>query len=108
MTEKNDGLIKVEIDGAQYNIRSGAGGAEHIRMLADFVNTMMRQVRQKAGHVSRDNIAIMAALNIAERMYDERKRYSSTVRELITELEQTLSGEMLELEEKTPQLEAIE
>lgn len=91
-TNRSD-IIEVEIYGNSFPIKKPQDDDEidYIRELAAHVNKMMSQVHQKTGVFSTANIAIMAALNIAKEMFDERRRYTKTIQELIEALEEVIA-----------------
>jgi cell division protein ZapA len=69
MTEKN--TEKVEIFGQEYKIK-GAGNPQYIHKIAGYVDKKMREIAHSSGIMSQSRIAILAALNIADELYQER------------------------------------
>jgi cell division protein ZapA len=70
MTEKCS-TEKVEIFGQEYKIK-GAGDPEYIHMIAGYVDSKMREIAHSSGIMSQSRIAILAALNIADELHQER------------------------------------
>ena len=70
MTEKSS-TEKVEIFGQEYKIK-GAGDPEYIHMIAGYVDSKMREIAHSSGIMSQSRIAILAALNIADELHQER------------------------------------
>lgn len=80
-TSRSASSIKVSILNTQYTIKQTDNLTEEdIRTLAEFVDRMMQQFRQK-GHDT-ISVATMAALNIAAQMYGEQRRCADTIRHL--------------------------
>lgn len=62
----------VEIFGRRYNIK-GEHDLETIRSLADYVDRRMRQVAERVGAGDALRVAVLAALNIADDYYQQRR-----------------------------------
>lgn len=62
----------VEIFGRRYNIR-GEHNLETIRSLAGYVDRRMRQVAERVGSGDALRVAVLAALNIADDYYQQRR-----------------------------------
>ncbi len=58
-------LCRVEILGREYTLKSDAG-EERVRKIAAYVNHKIQEVTENTQTVSTVNVAILAALNIAE------------------------------------------
>ncbi len=82
--------IRVSIFGRDYNIKGGAD-EEYIRNLAGYVDSVMKDIADKAGSLSSGRIAILAALNIADEMHKERRRFDELADELIQKLQSALN-----------------
>ena len=94
--------IRVSIFGREYNlkgdsdeeyIKNPAEYEEYITGLAEYVDSVMKYVADKAGGLSSDRIAILAALNIADEMHKERQRFDEFADELVQRLQEALNGE---------------
>ena len=57
-------LIRVEILGREYTVKSDEG-EERVKDIADYVNRKIKEVSESGQTVSTLNLAILAALNIA-------------------------------------------
>ncbi|MFW5807755.1 MAG: cell division protein ZapA [Spirochaetota bacterium] len=94
--------VQVTIFGNQYNIQ-GDASPEYIKKLAAYVDRKMEEIEQSMTSPNLVQIAILAALNIADE-YHQLKRIDSSVEEditkrataLISMLEEGLIGDVLE------------
>jgi cell division protein ZapA len=57
-------LIRVEISGREYTVKSDEG-EERVKDIAGYVNRKIKEVSESSQTVSTLNLAILAALNIA-------------------------------------------
>jgi cell division protein ZapA len=73
MMEKN--ATTVEIFGREYKIR-GVGDETYIQKIASYVDEKMREVSTGSSLPSNDRLAILAALNIADELFQARKQSS--------------------------------
>ncbi len=71
MIEKN--ATTVEIFGREYKIR-GVADEQYIQEVASYVDKKMREVSAGSSLPSQDRLAILAALNIADELFQERKQ----------------------------------
>ena len=71
MIEKN--ATTVEIFGREYKIR-GVADEQYIQEVAGYVDKKMREVSAGSSLPSQDRLAILAALNIADELFQERKQ----------------------------------
>jgi cell division protein ZapA len=84
----------VEICGRLYNIR-GEDKAETIRVLASNVHRRVRQIAERADTSDEGRLAILAALNIADDLYQTRKaleRRGAEIAEQAQELARSLDA----------------
>ncbi len=63
--------VQVEIFGQTYSFRAGAD-PEYVRRLAAHVDAAMQEVSRQPGTVDSLRIAVLAALNIADELYQAR------------------------------------
>lgn len=84
--------IRVSIFGRDYNIKGGSN-EEYIKILADHVDSVMRDVADRAGVLSSGRVAILAALNIADEMHKERQQFRESADRLAQKLEEVLDAE---------------
>lgn len=73
MMEKS--ATTVEIFGREYKIR-GVADDRYIQEVARFVDEKMKEVSKGSSLPSQDRLAILAALNIADELFQERKKSS--------------------------------
>jgi len=66
--------IRVEIYNQTYNIR-GHADTEYILQLAEFVDRRMREIASGSLTVDSLRVAILAALNIADELYQLRRKH---------------------------------
>ena len=84
--------VKIDIFNNQYLIKPTDNLSEDdIRILANHVDHLMRQVNRKG--YDQLSVAILVALNIAEQMYKERKNASEVIQRLIQNLDSALGTE---------------
>lgn len=83
---------EVEIFGSVYAVRAEQG-REYLQELAQRVDATMRQVAGKVNNPEPARIAILAALNLADELFQCQKRTDGE-RERITETVASLTGEL--------------
>jgi cell division protein ZapA len=91
MTEKS--TEKVEIFGQEYKIK-GVGNPQYIHKIAGYVDKKMREIAHSSGIMSQSRIAILAALNITDELYQVREAREKAEQEL--GLQAAKLGELLE------------
>jgi cell division protein ZapA len=75
-------LVRVEILGREYNVRSDEG-EERVRKIAEYVDQKIKEITEGAKTISTINVAILAALNIADdyfRAVEDQNLLSRTVK----------------------------
>ena len=75
--------LELELFGQRLTVVSDSD-PELVRDVVDFVNGRMETIRDGAKRVGTDRIALLAALNIAEELFEERRKLQAlrrTVRE---------------------------
>jgi len=83
--------IRVSIFGRDYSVKGGSDD-DYIRTLAAHVDSIMRDVSDKTGVPSPGRVAILAALNIADELFEERRNFRDFVTELAQDLEEAMSS----------------
>jgi len=73
MAERKGNVTQVEIYGQTYSVRADSD-ASYVRELARYVDEKMREVAERAATVDAAKIAILAALNISDDLYQREKR----------------------------------
>lgn len=89
----------VEILGREYRIR-GAADEAYVREVARYVDTKLREVSQGTSLTTSDRVAILAAMNIADELFqlrrsahDEMSTIEKKTQSLISLLDEKLSVE---------------
>ncbi|MBL7074600.1 cell division protein ZapA [candidate division KSB1 bacterium] len=77
----NKTTLKVNIFGTEYPIKSNTD-TEYIKQVADFVDRKMREIDKNISVKSSLKVAILAALNIADELFQERKERERLVADL--------------------------
>ncbi len=75
--EKRGSITQVEIFGQTYNVRA-EGDSTYIHDLARLVDSRMKEVAERTATVDTTKIAILAALNITDDLYQAEKRRTGT------------------------------
>ncbi len=78
MTERS--TEKVEIFGQEYKIK-GVGDPHYIHRIAGYVDKKMREIAHSSGIMSQSRIAILAALNIADELHQEKEKEKNLQKE---------------------------
>lgn len=96
----DSGKVRVTIYGQPYNIR-GDASSDYIEQLADYVNEKMEDVGRNVSGANTLQIAILAALNIADEFFQARRINSGIegaveekTREIISLLDEGLIGDI--------------
>jgi cell division protein ZapA len=71
--ERRGSVTQVEIFGQTYNVRA-EGDSGYIHDLARFVDSRMKEVAERTATVDTTKIAILAALNISDDLYQASKQ----------------------------------
>lgn len=88
-------VTRVNIFGREYTIR-GAGSPAYISEIAHYVDMKMRQMTDNATLASEAKVAIFAALNIADELYQKREQHE--------ELDENQSVELTHLTDRIEQI----
>jgi cell division protein ZapA len=73
--------ISVRIMDSDYTV-TGNVDEEYTKEIARYVDQKMREIAEKLSYPSSAKVAILAALNIADELFDERKTRSQLMEEL--------------------------
>ncbi|HZL84680.1 MAG TPA: cell division protein ZapA [Candidatus Krumholzibacteria bacterium] len=68
---------RVEIFGSEYHIRADAD-ADYVKTVAVYVDAKMQEIAQNQSLVSSTKVAILAAINIADELFKERRQRQQT------------------------------
>jgi cell division protein ZapA len=72
--------VKISIGGEDYFVR-GDVDSQTIQQIAEFVNRKIREVAEKTPHQPNNRVSILAALNIAEELFQEKKAREKQLQE---------------------------
>jgi len=86
-------LVRVEIMGREYNIRSDEG-EERVKKIAQYVDEKLRKISEISRTTSTLNAAILAAMDIANEYFDALEGRTH-LRQKVEEVE-TKSGRLIE------------
>jgi cell division protein ZapA len=81
MEEDRGKPISVRIMDSEYTV-TGNVDEEYTKEIAKYVDQKMREIADKLSYPSSAKVAILAALNIADELFDERKTRSELMEEL--------------------------
>jgi len=68
---------RVQIFGSEYHVR-GDADPEYIKTVAEYVDVKMQEVATSQSIVSSTKVAILAAINIADELLQERRKCDQT------------------------------
>jgi cell division protein ZapA (FtsZ GTPase activity inhibitor) len=67
--------VQVEIFGQDFTLKSKDASVEYIIMLANYVDAKMKDLSQQLNHkIPLSQLAVLAALNIADELFQERNK----------------------------------
>ena len=82
-------VVKLMIGGEEYTLR-GDSDNKKIIQVADYVNQKISEISQKTPHQSTSRITVLAALNIAEELFQERNEKDRKLQEYESQANQLL------------------
>jgi len=95
---ERENLVEIKVLGQTFTVKTDAGEL-HIQEVAQYVNEKIDEILTKTKSVSSLNVAILAALNIADDLLKERERRKTLLREvnlkskdLVERIDISLSG----------------
>jgi len=68
---------RVEIFGSEYHIRADVD-PDYVKSVAVYVDAKMQEIAQNQSLVSSTKVAILAAINIADELFKERRQRQQT------------------------------
>ncbi|NIV95611.1 cell division protein ZapA [candidate division KSB1 bacterium] len=81
--DQEGGVLKINIYGTEYPIKSDSEtDSEYIRQVAEYVDSKMREIDQNTQAKSSLKVAILAALNITDELFQERELNKSLLKTL--------------------------
>ena len=87
-------LVRVEILGREYMIKSDEG-EERVKKIAEYVNEKLKKIAENAKTVSTLNVAILAAMDIANEYFDALEGHKDLNRRV--ERIEMKSGRLIEM-----------
>ncbi len=90
--QKRNGITRIEIFDRSYDV-TGAIDGDYLDRLSAFVDSKMREIYESSHTVDTTKVAVMAALNIADELFQERdqaKRMEAIIADKSTRCSQTL------------------
>lgn len=73
--------IRVNIYGQEYPIRSDADGA-YVQQIAEYVDRKMKEISEKVPARTHSQLAVLAALHIADELFKEREEKDKKLSEV--------------------------
>ncbi|QSX37946.1 cell division protein ZapA [Shewanella sedimentimangrovi] len=95
--------IEITLLGRTYSIACPTGQEQALRAVANKVEQQLSSLKAKTNSLSREELAIMAALNIGHELYQEQKKnqdYMQQMDERIRLLQSTLEHALVERSRK--------
>jgi cell division protein ZapA len=86
--------VRVEILGREYTIKSDEG-EERVRKVAEYVNEKIKRISENAKTISTLNVAILAAMDIANDFFEFQEGQSNLSRKV--EKIEVKSGRLIEM-----------
>ena len=87
-------LVRVEILGREYTVKSDEG-EERVRKIAEYVNEKIKKISESAKTLSTLNVAILAALDIANEYFETLEGHGDLSRRV--EKIEMKSGRLIEI-----------
>lgn len=95
-------LVNVMVNNRAYTIACDEGEEDHLRQLAEHVDSKVRELLEEVGQVGDLRLILMAALLITDDYFDAASRLEARAREM-----GELAGSNNEIAERLDQAEAI-
>ena len=95
--------VEITLLGRTYSIACPKGREDALRAVASEVEGQLTNLKTRTNNLSREELAIMAALNIGNELYEERqknKHYMAQMDERISLLQATLENSLIERSRK--------
>lgn len=83
-------VTTVQVFGQEYKIR-GFEDRSYVEKVAGYVNEKMRELAQSSSSISPERLAVLAALNIADELFQETKKSSEALLSIEERAEAMLS-----------------
>lgn len=89
---------RVEIFGTEYSVRADVGAdPQYVQDIAAYVDAKMKEIAEKQKLVSSTKIAILAAINLADEIFQEKQRTekaSAAVSQKVLAMSEVLGREL--------------
>ncbi|WP_394203097.1 cell division protein ZapA [Shewanella waksmanii] len=95
--------IEISLLGRTYSIACPVGQENALRQVADKLEKQLSTLKSRTNNLSREEIAIMAALNIGYELLEEQKKNQDYIKQMddkIGLLQSTLEGALVERSSK--------
>lgn len=83
--------VEISILNQKFHLKKGKADEAYIRSIADYVDSKMKEIQSKTQSVATANIAILAALNIADEYLKKKTDYSALTGSLRKEVEAVIA-----------------
>lgn len=93
--------IVVEIFGKSFRLRSAAD-QKYVKKIAKYVDKCLREVSEETNPCADTEVAILAALNITDELFESRSETSDSA----IDMQNRARSLLMRLEEKLPELKA--
>ena len=90
MKEERRGSVEVELMGQKIRLRS-ANGEEYIKKVSEYVDQEIKRVQKAIGSASSLNIALLAAMNIADNYHVSLQNQQVAVNGLLAKTNELIS-----------------
>ena len=90
MKEERRGSVEVELMGQKIRLRS-ANGEEYIKKVSEYVDQEIKRVQKAIGSASSLNIALLAAMNIADNHFGVLQKQQVAVDSLLESTDKLVS-----------------
>ncbi len=71
------GQVNVTVNGRTYRLECGTGEEKHLLSLAEFVSGHVETMRKKFGQAGDDRLILMAALLVADELWEQKRQLAS-------------------------------
>ncbi|UJF22775.1 cell division protein ZapA [Shewanella sp. OMA3-2] len=95
--------VEITLLGRTYSIACPKGREDTLRSVAREVETQLTNLKTRTNNLSREELAIMAALNIGNELFEEKQKnrqYMAQMDERISLLQSTLEHSLIERSHK--------
>ncbi len=100
--EENANRVEVYINGKPYRMKSG-NEVEYMKIIAETVDDMMSEIRKNNNKLGREDLAVLAALNLADRLR-KKEDEADSLEDRLTAVQSENEGLKRNIEELTKEL----